>query len=73
MQDRDSKQPAAREAAAVADLMRENGVLISTDGPYHNVLKVKPPMVITAADADLFVEVLDAALTEASSAASATR
>ena len=53
--------------------MRENGVLISTDGPYHNVLKVKPPMVITAADADLFVEVLDAALTEASSAASATR
>jgi 4-aminobutyrate aminotransferase-like enzyme len=38
-------------------------VLISSDGPAHNVLKVKPPMVLTASDVDRFVTVLDEALT----------
>ena len=27
--------------------MRELGVLMSTDGPLHNVIKIKPPMCIT--------------------------
>ena len=39
--------------------MRHRGVLLSTDGPSKNVLKIKPPLVITENDVDMFVDVLD--------------
>ena len=39
--------------------MRDAGVLLSTDGPFDNVLKIKPPLVFTEADAEFFVETLD--------------
>jgi 4-aminobutyrate aminotransferase-like enzyme len=42
--------------------MKDRGVLLSTDGPRHNVIKVKPPMVFSQADADLLLERLDEAL-----------
>jgi len=42
--------------------MREAGVLIGTDGPFHNVLKIRPPMPFSAADSDTLVTCLDAAL-----------
>jgi 4-aminobutyrate aminotransferase-like enzyme len=35
-------------------------VLLGTNGPAHNVLKIKPPMVLSRADADQLAEVLDA-------------
>jgi 4-aminobutyrate aminotransferase-like enzyme len=44
--------------------MRDQGVLVSTDGPFHNVLKIKPPMCFTTADADRLVETLDRVLRE---------
>jgi hypothetical protein len=37
-------EPAAREADRLVNQMREQGVLLSTDGPFHNVIKIKPPM-----------------------------
>ena len=55
-------EPATREAGAVANAMREDGVLISTDGPADNVLKIKPPMVFGATEADLLLEALGQAL-----------
>ena len=36
--------------------MRNNGVLISTDGPFDNVLKIKPPMAFGRREADIMVE-----------------
>ena len=45
--DRSTKEPAGDVADRVADAMRDRGVLVSTDGPHHNVLKIKPPLVIT--------------------------
>jgi 4-aminobutyrate aminotransferase-like enzyme len=39
--------------------MKEHGILISTDGPDHNVLKIKPPMVFTNDNADQLVETLN--------------
>jgi len=42
--------------------MKERCVLLSTDGPYHNVIKIKPPMVFSKADADLLISVLDRVL-----------
>ncbi|HET7632265.1 MAG TPA: aminotransferase class III-fold pyridoxal phosphate-dependent enzyme [Gemmatimonadaceae bacterium] len=64
VRDRTTRQPAAAEAAYVANRMRERGVLIGTDGPYHNVLKIRPPMPFNGTDAGLLVEVLDQVLGE---------
>ena len=39
--------------------MKDHGILISTDGPDHNVLKIKPPMVFTNDNADQLVNTLN--------------
>ena len=39
-------------------------MLVGTDGLDHNVLKIRAPMVLAAADADFFIETLDRALAE---------
>ena len=44
--------------------MRNRGILISRDGPGENVLKVKPPLVITIEDMQHFLNVLEEILTE---------
>ena len=62
--DRESRGPATTLAAAVVEGAKARGVLLSTDGPHHDVLKIKPPMVITPADIDRAISVLDEVLTE---------
>ena len=47
--------PARAEANAIENYMKEAGILISTDGPDHNVLKIKPPMIFTRDNADELV------------------
>jgi 4-aminobutyrate aminotransferase-like enzyme len=64
VRDRTTLEPAGEEAGYVANRMRERGVLVSTDGPFHNVLKIKPPLVFTMQDADQLVTTLDQALAE---------
>ena len=64
VRDRTTLEPAGEEASYVANRMRERGVLLSTDGPFHNVLKIKPPLVFTMQDADQLVATLDQALGE---------
>ena len=44
--------------------MRELGVLVGTDGPSHNVIKIRGPMPLTTTDADRVVEALSHALRE---------
>jgi 4-aminobutyrate aminotransferase-like enzyme/Ser/Thr protein kinase RdoA (MazF antagonist) len=61
---RSTLEPAGREAGIVANRMRDRGVLVSTDGPFHNVLKIKPPLVFTETDADRLTDALDAVLGE---------
>jgi 4-aminobutyrate aminotransferase-like enzyme len=39
--------------------MKDRGVLLSTDGPFENVLKIKPPMVLTPDDVDMVLRILD--------------
>jgi 4-aminobutyrate aminotransferase-like enzyme len=46
------------DAARVKEALKTRGILISTDGPLDNVLKIKPPLVIGAADCDRFVAAL---------------
>jgi len=61
---RETLEPAGEEASYVANRMRECGILLSTDGPFHNVLKIKPPLCFTRGDADHLVETLDRILSE---------
>ena len=62
--DRQAKVPAGDHATYVANRMRDHGILISTDGPDHNVLKLKPPLVFDGSDADRLVTTLDKILAE---------
>jgi 4-aminobutyrate aminotransferase-like enzyme len=64
VRDRGSLEPAAAEAAYVANRMRERGVLTGTDGPFHNVLKLRPPLVFSDEDAALLLATLDDVLQE---------
>ena len=62
VRDPDTLEPATAEASAIVNAMRERGILLSTDGPFNNVIKIKPPLVFTAADADRVVSELDSVL-----------
>jgi alanine-glyoxylate transaminase/(R)-3-amino-2-methylpropionate-pyruvate transaminase len=62
VRDRRTKEPAKEETLAILEHTRELGVLIGKGGLYGNVLRIKPPMCITAADVDFALEVLDLAL-----------
>jgi 4-aminobutyrate aminotransferase-like enzyme len=58
-----SIQPDTARAQAISEGMRNNGVLLSTFGPYDNVIKIRPPMVFSRENADLLVNSLDQVLT----------
>jgi 4-aminobutyrate aminotransferase-like enzyme/Ser/Thr protein kinase RdoA (MazF antagonist) len=64
VRDRATLEPAADEAYAICERLRELGVIDQPTGDFENVLKVKPPLCITAADADAYVARLDRVLTE---------
>lgn len=61
---RETLHPAAAQASYIANRMKTRGILLSTDGPLHNVLKIKPPLVFTEANADFLVATLDEILEE---------
>jgi 4-aminobutyrate aminotransferase-like enzyme/Ser/Thr protein kinase RdoA (MazF antagonist) len=58
VRDRLTLEPAAEEAAYVANRMRERGILLGTDGPYHNVVKIRPPMPFDESNAEELVEAM---------------
>jgi 4-aminobutyrate aminotransferase-like enzyme/Ser/Thr protein kinase RdoA (MazF antagonist) len=64
VRDRATQVPATAEATRVVNRMREEGILLGTDGPFHNVLKIRPPMPFTLEDASVVASVLDRVLSE---------
>ncbi|MEP6590888.1 MAG: aspartate aminotransferase family protein [Gemmatimonadota bacterium] len=68
VRDRAAKTPAKSETLDVVEAMRESGVLVGKGGLDGNVLRLKPPMCITAADADFALDCLDRALTQVAGA-----
>ncbi|MBW1867147.1 MAG: aminotransferase class III-fold pyridoxal phosphate-dependent enzyme, partial [Deltaproteobacteria bacterium] len=64
VKDRTTLEPAAEHAAYIANRMKDYGILMSTDGPLHNVLKLKPPIVFSKNNADELVQALDRILSE---------
>ena len=63
--DRAKRTPASAATLDVLETAREMGVLIGKGGLDGNVLRIKPPLCITADDADFAVDVLDRALARA--------
>jgi 4-aminobutyrate aminotransferase-like enzyme len=59
VRNRDTLEPATDEADALINRLKERGMLLSTDGPFHNVIKIKPPMVLTNDDVDMVVRAFD--------------
>lgn len=59
-----TREPATLEASRVKERLRDRRILLSTDGPDDNVLKIKPPLVFTVTDADRLIGALDEVLEE---------
>jgi len=59
---RAGQAPAAWEAGYIVERMKERGILLSTEGPLDNVLKLKPPLIFGRAQVDLFMEVFSEVL-----------
>lgn len=64
VEDRATRTPAPDKAARVKERLREHHLLLSTDGPADNVLKIKPPLVFSLDDAVRLVSTLDKILGE---------
>ncbi|TPW78240.1 aminotransferase [Schumannella sp. 10F1B-5-1] len=56
-------EPATEETAAICDRLLELGVIMQPTGDFQNVLKIKPPLCLTAESADYFADMLDRVLT----------
>ncbi len=61
---REMKTPAPVTTKELVNYAKEHGVLLSIDGPFHNVIKIKPPLVFSLNNADRLVAVVDEALTQ---------
>lgn len=62
--DRLSRHPAKLAARWVRERMKSLGVLVSSTGPLGNIVKIRPPMSFSRADADQCFEALEKALHE---------
>jgi 4-aminobutyrate aminotransferase-like enzyme/Ser/Thr protein kinase RdoA (MazF antagonist) len=64
VRDRATREPAPAQASYIVNRLRDCGVLTGTDGPYHNVIKLRPPLIFSEADANLFAATLGNVLQE---------
>ncbi|MEX0287712.1 MAG: aminotransferase class III-fold pyridoxal phosphate-dependent enzyme, partial [Flavobacteriaceae bacterium] len=53
-----SQKPNTKLAAHIKNSLREKHILVSTDGPYDNVIKIKPPLSFNKEDAQTLVSAL---------------
>lgn len=59
VKDRTTKAPAKEETLRIFETAKDLGLLIGKGGYHGNVLRIKPPMCFTKADADFLLAVLD--------------
>lgn len=62
--DPETRTPAPRLASYLVERLAEERILTGTDGPDHNVLKLRGPLVVDEGDVDRFGDVLDRILEE---------
>ena len=54
--------PAPQTARYVVEYLKKRGILLSCDGPDHNVIKIKPPMSFSETDAETLISELNQVL-----------
>ena len=59
-----TKEPAPMHASYLVERMKSRKILLSTEGPGHNVIKFKPPMVFSGNDARRLLIELENVLSE---------
>jgi 4-aminobutyrate aminotransferase-like enzyme len=64
VRDRTTLEPATKEADFIVNAMRDRQILFGTDGPFHSVLKIRPPMPFNKTDADRLCDTLATVLSE---------
>ena len=63
VKDQDTKQPATKECSFLCTILKEKySILTSIDGPFYNVLVVKPPMCFSHQDVDKFIKAFEYAV-----------
>ena len=65
VRDRTTLEPAEELARYVVERAKDEGILLSTDGPLHNVIKIKPPLPFTSENAMQVITTVDRALSDA--------
>jgi 4-aminobutyrate aminotransferase-like enzyme len=61
---RDTREPAPLQASYIVNRLRDRGILAGTDGPRHNVIKLRPPLIFSEGDAASFCSTLQSILAE---------
>jgi 4-aminobutyrate aminotransferase-like enzyme/Ser/Thr protein kinase RdoA (MazF antagonist) len=61
---RETREAAPDQASYVVNRLREEGILTGTDGPHHNVIKLRPPLIFSESDVAYFCSTLDRVLRE---------
>lgn len=61
--DRGNRRPAAAETTRLLGLIRDEGVLVGSEGALGNILKIRPPVVFTRENAEMAIAAIDRAFT----------
>jgi 4-aminobutyrate aminotransferase-like enzyme len=59
VRDRATKEHDGDVASRIVNRAKHHGVLMGTDGPFDNVIKLRPPMIFNRSHADLLLDTLD--------------
>lgn len=64
VEDRKSKQPATEKMSWLIEFFKQNAILMSCEGPFYNILKIKPPIIFSEREVEQFIRVFRQGLTE---------
>jgi len=64
VRDRLTLEPADDAASYIVNRLRDEAILAGTDGPHHNVVKIRPPLCFGESDADFLADTLQMILGE---------
>jgi 4-aminobutyrate aminotransferase-like enzyme len=59
VKNRETREPHIKAAEHALTRFREERILMQSDGPFNNVLKIKPPLAFSRENVDTFITTLD--------------